>query len=119
MNDQRIDLPAFALRVLHSGWVDWLTCQTQEGIRDAFLTRAGGLDFQRFLLALRARRFAVSVRVDADDCIIGLAVPASDGPDLAMFEMPPTQCGLRPEYVLALATVDLDEEIAHLLGSHS
>lgn len=117
MHDQRIDLPAFALRVLHSGWIDWLDDIGETGLRDSFIIRAGGVDFKRWLLALGAGKFAVTVRIEQDDAVIGLALRTDSGEDRALYEMSPRETGLRPEYVLALATVDLDEEIEELLGT--
>lgn len=113
-----IYLPSRALRALHSGYVDYLLT-LPEPLRDAFITRTNGLTFERFLLGLQARMLAVTVRAVGEHVYLGLAVPAEDGNDLALFEITGTHAGVTADYVIKSVSLDLDRELAELLGGAS
>lgn len=109
-----LDLPATACRALHSGLIDCLTDMPDE-VREGFLTRLGGIDFVRFMLALDAGTLAVTTRIDGEDAYIGIAVPTTGRHDRILFELTPGHSGVAASWLLAAGLIDFDARLDEFL----
>lgn len=115
MTDYRrsIDLPRWAARSLHSRWCDYLT-EMPVDIRDEHIDHVGGIDFDRWTLALMAGLYVVTLRYD-DGGRVGLALPGF-WQDVQMFDMPARHAGVEVDRIVVHAAGNLDRELAAFLG---
>jgi hypothetical protein len=113
---RHIDLPMSALRALHSRWVDYIV-DLHPTIAQSFIGRAGGLDFDHIILAILDGKYLVHRRIDGDDAFIGLAVAVEDSRQpWLLFEMEGQHGAVDAEWFLIAAEVDMDGDLAELLG---
>ena len=82
-----------------------------------FLARAGGASWSAFVESLMARRYLTTTRIEGERVYVGLALPVSDGPDQALFEVDPRECGIDAAWLLASGRLDIEAELDAILGS--
>lgn len=118
MRSNRIELPTYAMRALHSRLVDWLMDEGVEmSVRHAMIGRCEGATFDAFISALLRERLVVTTRTDADTgrLLIGVGIPAHSKV-VPLIELADPQTGVSADDVVGMQTLDLDAELVALLG---
>lgn len=116
MRHNFIDVPAHALRGLHSGLVDCLHDMDTE-VRDSYLSMIGGITFKDMMLALRAERLAVHARIVEDSAILGIAAAfTGEKHDTILFVMDGRHTGVDLDTLVIAETVDFDAQLRDLVG---